>query len=97
MTDEVKSYIERLMKFIFGRLTHECWGFDDLLGKTCPDKTRAATFESGKYKGKKSAVEACQKMINVKVIMDLFNSIWKDCMAGSSGKEYVILISFLDD
>lgn len=97
VTDEVKSYIERLMKFIFGRLAHDCWGFDDLMGKTCPDKARAALFESGKYKGKKNAVAACQKMISVKVIMDLFNSIWKDCVAGSSGKEYVILISLLDD
>lgn len=84
-TPEVKGYIEKLLYFIFGRLEFECWGFDDLLGAKCKKADRKALFE-GKYKSRKGAVQACQKMINVKIIMGMFNDVWSKCVAGSDGK-----------
>lgn len=86
VTNNMKSYIQRLIKFIFGRLDHDCWGVDDLIGKKCPDKSRATLFVSGKYKSKLSAVEACQNILSTKFIIETFNTIWENCLVGPPGK-----------
>lgn len=86
-TPTFKDYIVRVLKLVFARMEHECWGLDDLLGKKCKDKARAAMFESGKYKSRKGAVTACQGNINVKVILKIFDDVWGKCVVGSDGKE----------
>lgn len=78
-TPEMKDYIKGIMGFVFGRMDSECWGLNDLHGKKCPDKTRAALFDT-KYKSRAGAVKACQSNINTNVIMGIFDEVWDKCV-----------------
>lgn len=90
---ELKAYIRGVIGFVFGAMHERCWGMGDMMRTKC----KAKTFMEGKYKSRANDVKNCQKKIDDKKILALYDQIWDKCVAGPAGKKWVVNLTLDTD